>query len=154
MSKLSHKLLGLTAAGAAIGAGVLYFLKKKDSDAEDDFYDFEEGDFDQDEEIDAAERGYVSLTPSSKADEDSQASAEETTSEEVVTEEAVAADEADAEEAVTADEAATEEAVAADEAVTADEADADETATEETEESDAPVQNADSAETEPEPQAE
>lgn len=76
MSKKFGKiLLGMAAAGAA-GAGVYYWLKKKDAaEPEEEFSDdFEEDDFDLDDDLGEApahsERGYVPLTPSSEAKEE------------------------------------------------------------------------------------
>ena len=51
MKKWGKGLMGLAAAGGAI-AGLIYYLKKKDSCEDDDFDDdFEDDDFDLDSEI-------------------------------------------------------------------------------------------------------
>ena len=73
MSKLGHKLLGLAAASAAVGAGVYYFLKKKGDDFEDEFADDFEDDFADDFEDDftpteSSAREYVSLNKTTSED--------------------------------------------------------------------------------------
>ncbi|MGN0404933.1 MAG: hypothetical protein ACI4F1_06910, partial [Bariatricus sp.] len=71
--KLSKLLLGLTAAGAA-GAGIYYWMKKKnDIESEDDFDDdFEDDDFELDDDLgEVKERGYVHLNPSNDQASDS-----------------------------------------------------------------------------------
>lgn len=69
--KITKILLGLTAAGTA-GAGIYYWLKnKKHSEPEDEFDDdFEDEAFELDDDLgEVSERGYVSLTPSAKPEE-------------------------------------------------------------------------------------
>lgn len=69
MKKWGKGLMGLAAAGGAI-AGLIYYLKKKDS-CEDD--DFEDDDFDLDSDLKpVSDREYVSLNPSVKSEEDSE----------------------------------------------------------------------------------
>lgn len=69
MKKWGKGLMGLVAAGGAL-AGLIYYLKKKDS-CEDD--DFEDDDFDLDSDLKpVSDREYVSLNPSVKSEEDSE----------------------------------------------------------------------------------
>ena len=72
-------LLGLTAAGAA-GAGIYYWMKKKnDIESEDDFDDdFDDDDFELDDDLgEVKERGYVHLNPSSAQTSDTSSATEE-----------------------------------------------------------------------------
>jgi len=79
MSKWLKSLLGIAAIGGA-AAGVFYYLKKSNSDAEDLFEDeFEDEDFDLDNDLKpASDREYVSLNAQAKEEV-----AEEVTEEEV-----------------------------------------------------------------------
>ncbi|BDF05022.1 hypothetical protein [[Clostridium] hylemonae] len=72
MSKWGKRLLGLAAIGSAVAGLVYYFKKKNMCDEEDEFEDdFEDEDFDLDNDLkSAADREYVPLTPSGKAEED------------------------------------------------------------------------------------
>ncbi len=83
MSKWLKRLLGLAAIGGA-AAGVFYFLKKSESDIEEEFEDvFEDEDFDLDNDLKpASDREYVSLTPQAEA-EAVEETVEETTEETV-----------------------------------------------------------------------
>lgn len=73
-NKWGKKLLGLVAVGAAVG-GVIAYLNKKNNccNSEDEFSDdFENEDFDLDEDLkEAASREYVSLTPDTSSDTES-----------------------------------------------------------------------------------
>ena len=70
MSKWLKSLLGIAAIGGA-AAGLFYFLKKSNSDLEDEFDDvFEDEDFDLDNDLKpAADREYVSLNSQTKTEE-------------------------------------------------------------------------------------
>lgn len=93
MSKWLKSLLGIAAIGGA-AAGLFYYLKKSDSDLEEEFEDeFEDEDFDLDTDLKpASDREYVSLNAQPKAEEEvveetAEDVVEETTEEEpVVTE--------------------------------------------------------------------
>lgn len=80
MAKNFRKLLlGLTAAGTA-GAGIYYWMKKKnDIESEDDFDDdFDDDDFELDDDLgEVKERGYVHLNPSSAQTSDTSSATEE-----------------------------------------------------------------------------
>lgn len=85
MKKWGKGLMGLAAAGGAI-AGLIYYLKKKDSCEDEDFDDdFEDDDFDLDSDLKpVSDREYVSLNPSAKSgydDEETAEAAKETDSE-------------------------------------------------------------------------
>ena len=72
-NKWGKKLLGLVAVGAAVG-GVIAYLNKKNNccNSEDSSDDFENEDFDLDEDLkEAASREYVSLTPDTSSDTES-----------------------------------------------------------------------------------
>lgn len=65
MAKWIKRLLGLAAIGGA-AAGLVYYFKSKNVDA-DEFEDcFEDNDFDLDSDLKPADREYVSLTPAAK----------------------------------------------------------------------------------------
>lgn len=83
MSKWLKRLLGVAAVGSA-AAGLFYFLKKSDSEVEDEFDDdFEDEDFDLDNDLKpASDREYVSLTPQPKAEEPAEEATEEEKTEE------------------------------------------------------------------------
>lgn len=83
MSKWLKRLLGIAAIGGA-AAGLFYFLKKSDSDFEDEFDDvFEDEDFDLDNDLKpASDREYVSLNAQQKAEEVAEETTEEAASEE------------------------------------------------------------------------
>ena len=83
MSKWLKGLLGIAAIGGA-AAGLVYFLKKSNSDVEDVFEDeFEDEDFDLDNDLKpASDREYVSLNAQPKAEEDTEEAVEETVEEE------------------------------------------------------------------------
>ena len=87
MDKWLKKVLGLAAASGAI-AGLIYYLKKKDSDKDDEFADdFEDNDFDLDSDLKpTSDREYVSLNPSAKEDADNskEVASEESASDETV----------------------------------------------------------------------
>ncbi|MDO4451341.1 MAG: hypothetical protein Q4B89_00750 [Lachnospiraceae bacterium] len=93
-NKWGKKLLGLVAVGAAVG-GVIAYLNKKNNccNSEDEFSDdFENEDFDLDEDLkEAASREYVSLTPDTssdtESDEEVQPEEENVSDEEVVSSE-------------------------------------------------------------------
>ena len=70
MSKWLKHLLGVAAIGGA-AAGLFYYLKKSESDIEDEFEDcFEDEDFDLDNDLKpASDREYVSLNPQPKTEE-------------------------------------------------------------------------------------
>ena len=70
MSKWLKRLLGVAAIGGA-AAGLFYYLKKSESDIEDEFEDcFEDEDFDLDNDLKpASDREYVSLNTQPKAEE-------------------------------------------------------------------------------------
>ncbi len=70
MKKWGKGLMGLAAAAGTI-AGLIYFLKKKDSSEDDEFDDeFEDNDFDLDSDLKpVSDREYVSLN-ASKNEED------------------------------------------------------------------------------------
>lgn len=85
MAKKLGKLLLCLSAAAAVGAGVYYWIKKKEAcETEEEFdEDFEDEDFKLDEDLkDVSERGYVSLTPSSKAKDPEEEKEEDTEEEE------------------------------------------------------------------------
>ena len=97
MSKWVKRLLGVAAIGSA-AAGLFYFLKKSDSDAEDCFDDeFEDEDFDLDNDLKpAVDREYVSLNPQSNVEEAvEEVSGEEVTEETAAEEKEEAAAEAE-----------------------------------------------------------
>ena len=75
MSKWGKRLLGLAAIGSAVAGLVYYFKKKNMCDEEDEFEDdFEDEDFDLDNDLkSAADREYVPMNPSGKAEEDTDA---------------------------------------------------------------------------------
>ena len=77
MKKWGKGLFGLAAAAGTI-AGLIYYLKKKDSCEDEDFDDdFEDDDFDLDSDLKpVSDREYVSLNPSAKNDEESDDSEE------------------------------------------------------------------------------
>ena len=78
MSKWLKSILGIAAiAGAA--AGVFYFLKKSNSDIEDEFEDaFEDEDFDLDNDLKpTSDREYVSLNSQAKTEEATEETVEE-----------------------------------------------------------------------------
>ncbi len=81
MKKWGKGLFGLAAAAGTI-AGLIYYLKKKDSSEDDEFEDeFEDNDFDLDSDLKpVADREYVSLNASAKdeAAETEQAGEEDT----------------------------------------------------------------------------
>ena len=83
-SKWGKTILGLVAVGGAVVAGALYLSKKNKCEDCDDFdAEFEDEDFDLDGDLKpAADRGYVSLTPSAEADEEVAEKAEEEATEE------------------------------------------------------------------------
>lgn len=67
MAKWIKRLLGLAAIGGAV-AGLVYYFKDKNVDA-DEFEDcFEDNDFDLDSDLKPADREYVSLTPTADAE--------------------------------------------------------------------------------------
>lgn len=79
MAKWIKRLLGLAAIGGA-AAGLVYYFKSKNVDA-DEFEDcFEDNDFDLDSDLKPADREYVSLTPAAK--EETEEPAEENTAKE------------------------------------------------------------------------
>ena len=89
MKKLGKGLMGLAAAGGAI-AGLIYYLKKKDS-CEDD--DFEDDDFDLDSDLKpVSDREYVSLNPSAKSEEADEEASGEAAAEDAEPEETDSAD--------------------------------------------------------------
>ena len=81
MKKWGKGLMGLAAAGGAI-AGLIYYLKKKDSCEDEDFDDdFEDDDFDLDSDLKpVSDREYVSAK-SGDDDEETAEAAKETDSE-------------------------------------------------------------------------
>ena len=80
-SKWGKTFLGLAAVGTAVAAGALYLTKKnKCEECDGCDADFEDEDFDLDSDLKPVERGYVSLTPSADAEEET---AEETVEEAV-----------------------------------------------------------------------
>lgn len=84
MKKWGKGLFGLAAAAGTI-AGLIYYLKKKDSSEDDEFEDeFEDNDFDLDSDLKpVSDREYVSLNASKgeEEDTDSEDAAEETSEE-------------------------------------------------------------------------
>ena len=82
MSKWLKRLLGVAAISGA-AAGLFYFLKKSDSDLEEEFDDvFEDEDFDLDNDLKpASDREYVSLNAQVKTEDASEDVVEETTEE-------------------------------------------------------------------------
>lgn len=110
MAKWIKKLLGLAAIGGAV-AGLVYYFKNKNADADDFEDDFEDEDFDLDSDLKPADREYVSLTPAKDGSDEAAVKEEDT--QEVPAEDAVEAEEApavaDAEEAEKAEENAAEE---------------------------------------------
>lgn len=82
MSKWLKRLLGVAAIGSA-AAGLFYFLKKSNSDIEEEFDDeFEDEDFDLDNDLKpASDREYVSLNAQPKAEEVVEETTEETVEE-------------------------------------------------------------------------
>ena len=97
MSKKIAKILGGLAAVGAAAAGVFYWYKKKNSEAdfEDEFNeDFEAEEFVIEDDLkDVSDRGYTTLTPSAESE-----TVEETTTEEAVVEECCCQEEDNAEE--------------------------------------------------------
>ena len=93
MKKWGKGLMGLAAAGGAI-AGLIYYLKKKDSCEDDDFDDdFEDDDFDLDSDLKpVSDRDYVSLNPSAKSEEADEEASGEAAAEDAEPEEADSAD--------------------------------------------------------------
>ena len=87
MSKWLKRLLGIAAIGSA-AAGLFYYLKKSDSDIEEEFDDvFEDEDFDLDNDLKpASDREYVSLNAQAKAEDVVEETTEETEEEPSVTE--------------------------------------------------------------------
>lgn len=71
MKKWVKGIMGLAAAGGTI-AGLVYYLKKKDSSEDDEFDDdFEDNDFDLDSDLKpVSDREYVSLNSAAKGGED------------------------------------------------------------------------------------
>lgn len=68
MAKWIKRLLGLAAIGGA-AAGLVYYFKSKNVDA-DEFEDcFEDNDFDLDSDLKPADREYVSLTPAADTED-------------------------------------------------------------------------------------
>jgi hypothetical protein len=93
MKKWGKGLMGLAAAGGAI-AGLIYYLKKKDSCEDDDFDDdFEDDDFDLDSDLKpVSDREYVSLNPSAKSEEADEEASGEAAAEDAEPEETDSAD--------------------------------------------------------------
>ena len=107
-NKWGKRLLGLVAVGAAVGGVIAYLNKKNDCcNSEDEFSDdFENEDFDLDEDLkEATSREYVSLTPDTPSETESD-------EEDVQTEEESASDEENVqteEESVSDEDVSTEE---------------------------------------------
>ncbi|MGN1267421.1 MAG: hypothetical protein ACI4UH_05730 [Dorea sp.] len=74
MANWKKALIGAAALGGAVVAGAVYYVKKKNSCEDEDFEnDFEDEDFDLDDDLKPVEREYVSLTPSSDNESDTEA---------------------------------------------------------------------------------
>lgn len=93
MKKWGKGLFGLAAAAGTI-AGLIYYLKKKDSCEDDDFDDdFEDDDFDLDSDLKpVSDREYVSLNPSAKSEEADEEASGEAAAEDAEPEETDSAD--------------------------------------------------------------
>lgn len=78
MKKWVKGIMGLAAAGGTI-AGLVYYLKKKDSSEDDEFDDeFEDNDFDLDSDLKpVSDREYVSLNSAAKSGEEAGDGAED-----------------------------------------------------------------------------